>query len=301
MTAATRASRVTTETAAEFVTYAIEHGSEHDDSFADADELREFDPAQEIAFVACAGTGGSDAIVGAASLMVRGYREEGLGRFRIIHALAAEDYEPLVDAVLGEVPNDIDHIFGFFFDGAPAIEVLAGLGFAPTRYAIVLRRPDIEVAAPSLSEGTALATARAGADDQAWADVVNAAFAGNPGRYDMSPEEAGKWLADGRLLPDGAIVARRDDKTIGVAYVGQYDEDGGTVVWIDQLAVIPEAQGQGVGRALLRAAISVARSAGFPEVDLSTGQANERALSLYTREGFEVTRKLVCLGRDLRR
>jgi mycothiol synthase len=296
-----RIERVTAETAPEFVAYAIEHGPEHDDSFADADELRDFDPVQEIAFVARDGAAGPATIVGAASLMVCRYGEEGLGRLRVIHARSPLGYEPLVAALLAEAPDEVRHVFGFFFEGAPAIEVLRELGFSPTRYAVVLRRPDMDVAAPVLPEGVTLALASPEADSRTWADVINASFAGSLGRYDTTLEEAAERLSDERLLPGGAIIARRHGKPIGLTAVAQYDEDGRKIVWVDHLAVVPEAQGQGVGRALLRAAVGVARGAGFLEVDLSTGQANERALALYASEGFEVVRQLVCLGRDLER
>jgi mycothiol synthase len=165
----------------------------------------------------------------------------------------------------------------------------------------VLRRPDMNVPVPALPYGVTLAAADPETDPQAWATVINASFAGNPGRYDTTIQEAAERLSDERLLPGGAIIAWRQGEPIGLAAVAQYDEAGRRVVWVDQLAVVPEAQGQGVGRALLRAAIGTSRGAGFSEVDLSTGQANARALALYASEGFEVVRQLVCLGRDLER
>jgi len=300
---AARIERVTPETAAAFMAYTVAHGPEHDDSFADADELRDFDPAAEVAVVARdrgngVGSGPGD-VVGAASLMVRGYREEGTGRFRILHALEAEDYGRLVDAVLADAPDEVRHVIAFFFEGAPAIEVLLGLGFAPSRYAIVLRRPDLEVVAPTLPKRIVLVPARPGVDDQAWADVINQAFAGFPDRFDITADQAAERIADERLLPGGALLAWRDGEPVGLVAAAEYEEDGRPVVWVDHLAVVPAAQGQGLGRALLRAAVNAARDAGFGEVDLSTGQTNERALSLYTSEGFEPIRRVICLARDL--
>jgi len=56
---------------------------------------------------------------------------------------------------------------------------------------------------------------------------------------------------------------------------------------IGELVVAPEAEGQGIGSALVEAVIERARSEGHTRVSVSTGAANARALGLYRRLGFE--------------
>jgi len=56
---------------------------------------------------------------------------------------------------------------------------------------------------------------------------------------------------------------------------------------IGDLVVAPEAEGQGIGSALVEAVIERARSEGHTRVSVSTGAANARALGLYRRLGFE--------------
>ena len=55
---------------------------------------------------------------------------------------------------------------------------------------------------------------------------------------------------------------------------------------ISDLHIVPAAQGKGVGRALLREALSRIRSAGIDTVFLETDEDNVRARRLYEGEGF---------------
>ena len=56
---------------------------------------------------------------------------------------------------------------------------------------------------------------------------------------------------------------------------------------IGELVVAPQAEGQGIGTALVEAVMERARSEGHTRVSVSTGAANARALGLYRRLGFE--------------
>jgi ribosomal protein S18 acetylase RimI-like enzyme len=98
------------------------------------------------------------------------------------------------------------------------------------------------------------------------------------------------------------LVATRDEALAGVAVVMVEPKEGlsAPLCALETLAVAPEEQGRGVGRALLRAAILAAWDAGFRALELSTGATNERALRLYTSEGFEVVDVRVCWSLDPR-
>ena len=56
---------------------------------------------------------------------------------------------------------------------------------------------------------------------------------------------------------------------------------------IGELVVSPEAEGRGIGRALVEAAMERARENGSTRISVSTGAANTRARNLYRRLGFE--------------
>ena len=62
--------------------------------------------------------------------------------------------------------------------------------------------------------------------------------------------------------------------------------DGRPDAYVQELYVVPERRGQGMGRALLEASIAAAREAGATHIDLTTGADDTEALSLYESSGF---------------
>lgn len=62
-------------------------------------------------------------------------------------------------------------------------------------------------------------------------------------------------------------------------------------LWIENVAVAPEAQGQGIGRRLLAHAEVLALAAGLPELRLLTNEAFAANVALYQRLGFTITRR----------
>lgn len=299
---------VTQATRDRFAAYAAAHGAEHDDSYTVAEDLASFSPDREVAALAFATAqpGASDEVpagetecVGAVALMLDGFRDEGLARFRILHAERPDAYARLVDWALGRVAPDVRHVFLFLPDGSPTAGYLGPLGFAPTRYAVILERPAAEPVGPAEPPPGVRIRQAGEADAAAWAAVANAAFGGQPGRYDLTPEHAAELLGDLRRLPHGAFVAWRDAEPVGIVAVWRDDAAGAAAAEVVTLGVVPDEQHRGLGRALLRTALAAAVEAGFPTVALSTGSTNEPALGLYTSEGFEVAEKRVCWGLDL--
>lgn len=53
------------------------------------------------------------------------------------------------------------------------------------------------------------------------------------------------------------------------------------------ISILKEYWGLGIGRALMEACIDCARRAGYTQLELEVVADNQRALSLYRREGFE--------------
>jgi ribosomal protein S18 acetylase RimI-like enzyme len=56
--------------------------------------------------------------------------------------------------------------------------------------------------------------------------------------------------------------------------------------YLEELYVVPARRGQGIGRALLRAAMDAAREAGATHIDLGTGETDTAARALYESCGF---------------
>ena len=96
-----------------------------------------------------------------------------------------------------------------------------------------------------------------------------------------------EWMAD-RLAAGEIVVAEAEGgRLLGMAALSQ--DPAARSLTVDLLAVAPEAQGQGVGRALLAHAESLARSAGAQVMLLHTVAKYERLILLYEAAGFRVT------------
>ena len=107
--------------------------------------------------------------------------------------------------------------------------------------------------------------------------------------------------------PGVAVVEERVREVIAddskEFFIGFADDDGEPLgftelsffrsVWqerpighIDELYVVPEHRGDGIGRVLLEALLERARERGAPSVGLVTGEANADARALYESVGF---------------
>lgn len=68
-------------------------------------------------------------------------------------------------------------------------------------------------------------------------------------------------------------------------YKGQIYSDAPTA-YLEELYVAPERRGEGLGRALLEAAMEAAREHGADHMDLGTSEADTEARGLYEGAGF---------------
>jgi ribosomal protein S18 acetylase RimI-like enzyme len=85
------------------------------------------------------------------------------------------------------------------------------------------------------------------------------------------------------------IVAERGGEIVGLVVLGVGDEG----FFVDNVAVDPSHQGQGVGKALLEHAEIAARDAGFDSIYLYTHERLVENLALYARIGYvEYDRRL---------
>lgn len=109
------------------------------------------------------------------------------------------------------------------------------------------------------------------------------AFAKPPYQEAFTEEEAVEALQyildkDGDL-----VIGRAEDEVISLA--GGYMREG-NVYYIEELAVNPDEQGQGIGRQTLNALIERALRRGPSALEIRTTTRNNKALNLYGSEGF---------------
>lgn len=110
----------------------------------------------------------------------------------------------------------------------------------------------------------------------------------------LSDPSIARYLKGWGRLEDAAVVALDpvDGCGIGAAWYRLMPPDDRGYGFVDAstpelvIAVVPDRRGVGVGGALLRELLSMARSQGFDALSLSVRRDNLAAITLYERNGF---------------
>lgn len=120
--------------------------------------------------------------------------------------------------------------------------------------------------------------------------VIHRAFSTLHGRIDppsAALRETAETLSE-RFARGGAVfVARLDDGTIAGAVCADPKPDGS--VYLDRLAVAPNATGRGIARALVAAVEGFARSRGHSRVTIGVRLALTDNIALFGRLGYVET------------
>jgi ribosomal-protein-alanine N-acetyltransferase len=90
----------------------------------------------------------------------------------------------------------------------------------------------------------------------------------------------------------GFLVAVRGDAVVGYAVADVTPNHGRDLGHLKDIAVHPEAQGEGIGRALLERVLLTLSVEGADVVKLEVRKSNEAAQSLYDDVGFEAIRRV---------
>lgn len=84
-----------------------------------------------------------------------------------------------------------------------------------------------------------------------------------------------------------ARAPEADGPIVGSLTLAMFRIPTGLRAWIEDVVVDASQRGQGIGEALTREALRVARAAGATTVDLTSRPSREAANRLYQRIGFE--------------
>lgn len=129
------------------------------------------------------------------------------------------------------------------------------------------------------------------ADDESTADACVALWVAAVADRDGVPaSDAVRARAHGKFAAERVALVVADDggDPLGFALVTA-PGSGGTpsdAAYLSLLAVAPSAQGHGLGRRLLAAAVDAAAAAGHDRCELHALDDNAPALALYTSAGF---------------
>jgi ribosomal protein S18 acetylase RimI-like enzyme len=96
--------------------------------------------------------------------------------------------------------------------------------------------------------------------------------------------ESIEWFSE--WMAENSIIIVNDDKNniIGFCCVAVYSN--GTNLWIRELAVDPEYQGQGIGKKLVEQAICYGKNNGATKGFLAVDVQNEKAINIYKKYNF---------------
>ncbi|MGE8049857.1 GNAT family N-acetyltransferase [Pseudomonas monteilii] len=87
-----------------------------------------------------------------------------------------------------------------------------------------------------------------------------------------------------RQIADGVVYVATDDRAVLQGFIVFYAEHGHML--LENVAVLPSAAGQGVGKALIRFCEDAARQQGVGAVHLYTNENMTENLSIYPKLGY---------------
>ena len=208
-------------------------------------------------------------------------RRRGIGRQLVEAALELSAERGLPELTLF-VPNHLPASTAFAHE----------LGFTYGSSLWLFRLPaDREVAAAVLPAGFIVSTWSASIDVEAFVAFANAAWEGHPSPLHLTPDLARLVAELPDFDPNGiCFVARETAPDVPIAFAKvelRADDAGRPSGWIGQIGVVPVERGNGLGRWLLRWGVAYLRERGAEVVELAVEAANDRALGLYRRNGFE--------------
>ena len=131
-------------------------------------------------------------------------------------------------------------------------------------------------------------------DSRSWWDIRNDPKVRSWSRtaHCISPTEHGRWWRQAILNPKRKLymvdVAGRNGEA-AVVGIARLDHRGG---WTElSLAVMPSAQGRGVGSAIVRLLLERVEALRWPEAGAVVNGKNARSLRIFTKMGFVMKRR----------
>lgn len=167
-----------------------------------------------------------------------------------------------------------------FHPGGVAAAV--ALGFVEERQLLRLEI-DLPVAEiPDYPDAIEIVPFRPGEDEEAWLELNKRAFARHPENGSWGLTELAERMAQDWFSPENLLMAWDRDRLVGFNWLKPTEDLGEIYV----IAVDPNAQGGGLGRALLLDGLRRLGQLGSRRACLYVDADNQRALRLYRDVGF---------------
>lgn len=280
----------------DFIDYCKKNRNEIDGSYLYDEELNKFIPNKENPTYMVTNKQGK--MVAAASLIMDDYNQRGrTARFRILHSQKKNRkcFPLLLQSILNHT-EELDEIFLFIpVKNKPLSKSVEQLGFTVERYSFLMVREDLDVPEVTFPSDYTIKTFRPGKDEEIWCKVRNAGFANLKGsEAPITPENVKKMVSSDDYLEGGMKILFHQEKPVGVVRGAADQHEDEPILNIGPLAILPEYQGKGLGRTLLRASLQFARDNFYKKTILSVNGENEGAKELYRKEGFKEADAFAC-------
>jgi mycothiol synthase len=219
-----------------------------------------------------------------------GYAQASVGNEgHVVNCIVAPDAgharSPLLSELLAALPSDAP-ITWWTHDDSDAAPIAAALGLTRGRSLLQMRCP----LPPAGATDVATRPFVVGADEAAWIEVNNAAFAwhAEQGGWDVAAvqqREHEPWFR-----PDGFLLHERDGRLAAFCWTKLHTSaDEATVGEIYVIAVHPDFHGIGLGKALTLAGLTWLHRAGAAEGMLYVDAQNTGAVAMYHALDFHIT------------
>lgn len=272
-----------------FLEYCIRYEKVHDESFLSSAELNKFRVEENITFI-LKETKKENRIKGVFSLM-----PERNNRVRIFHAENGNsgDYMMLHREMLRELEKrGGTQNFNLFItepENESTINIMTALGLVFLRNIYVLERELSTIEESSLPDGYTLTAMKFPEDAEDWADVRNRSMKNLLGYQYYGSDFFLKMNKDDEYLEDCTLILRDGSWAVGIIKIEKDVQKSKTFGFIAPIAILPDYQGKGLGRSILRSTISILNEKYKWPVSLCVNAENEDALRLYLQEGFRKT------------
>lgn len=282
--------KISIENKEDFIEFCFKHRNKLDDSFLNDEDMEKFNPDEENPTFIVRKDGN---VIAAASLILNEYYRSGRsGRFRIFYS-EDEDlstYSILLSEIVKCV-KEIDKIFLFIpLTNSKLLDVIKSLNFVADRYVYILVKEITESQTIDLPEGYSIREFQFDRDEEDWCHIRNIAFSNLKGNSTpITSEMVHKMLDSPEYLKGGMLFLMHNDTPVGIVRGVNEDYEGKSSMDIGPLAILPDYQGKGLGKQLLRAILNFAQKEKYKNAMLCVNGDNEGAKELYIREGFVQT------------
>ena len=164
-------------------------------------------------------------------------------------------------------------------------EIAAKIGFRKGRDLLHVCVPLPVEHRVELPEGIHVRPFAVGADEQAWLDVNNKAFAGHPEQGDWDLDTLQRRMREPWFDADDFLLADENGTVVGFNWTKLHQHRGEGEIYV--IGVDPDRKASGLGKALLIAGLEHMARKGMRTCCLYVEESNASALAMYEKFGFK--------------